>query len=256
MKTATHLFCVRLVAAASLFIFVAASASAQSDYTVIKVDDGGAITGTVKWSGPTPKAPKLSITKDASVCDPESHKVRDLERLEIGSDGGVANTVVFLKDITKGKAMDLPEAREHMDQKNCRYHRHVMGLMVGQPLQILNSDPTLHNIHATPASNQEFNTGQPIQGMKTNHTFTAKEVMVPFKCDVHGWMNAYAGVLDHPFFAVTGEDGTYSIKGLPPGTYTIAAWQEKMGSQTQSVTVAAKETKDANLTFKPAATGN
>jgi hypothetical protein len=132
----------------------------------------------------------------------------------------------------------------------------VMGLMVGQPLQILNSDPTLHNIHAVPTSNQEFNTGQPIQGMKTDHMFTAKEIMVPFKCDVHGWMNAYAGVLDHPFFAVTGEDGTFSIKGLPPGTYTIEAWQEKLGAQTQSVTVAAKETKDANFTFKPAATGN
>src|SRR6267154_491962 len=135
MKTATHLLCVRLVAAAFLFIFGASSASAQSDYTAIKVDDGGTITGTVKWSGPTPKAPKLPITKDASVCDPESHKVRDLERLEIGSDGGVANTVVFLKNITKGKAMDLPEARGHLDQKNCRYVPHIMLVPQGGNLE-------------------------------------------------------------------------------------------------------------------------
>src|ERR1700721_402996 len=126
MRTAKHLFCVRLVAAASLFIFCAGRASAQSDYPAIKVEDGGTITGTVKWSGPVPKAPKLPITKDASVCDPESHKFRALERLEIGSDSVFANTVVFLKDVTKGKAMDLPEARDNLDQKNSPYVPHIM----------------------------------------------------------------------------------------------------------------------------------
>ena len=97
---------------------------------------------------------------------------------------------------------------------------HVFGVQVGQPIEILNSDATLHNIHATPKTNAEFNTAQPIQGMKTTHTFTAKEadVVVPFKCDVHGWMNAYAGVLDHPYFAVTKPDGSFSIPNLPPGT--------------------------------------
>src|SRR5260370_16719284 len=110
MKTATHLLCVRLVAAAFLFIFFgASSASAQSGYTVIKVDDGGTITGTVKWSGPTPKAPKLPITKDASVCDPESHKFRDLERLQIVSDPGLPNTSLFLKHITTRNPIDLPQ---------------------------------------------------------------------------------------------------------------------------------------------------
>ena len=128
-------------------------------------------------------------------------------------------------------------------------------MRVGQPLVILNSDPTLHNIHAMPKGNTEFNTGQPIQGMKTMHTFDKPEVMVPFKCDVHGWMNAYVGVLDHPYFAVTGPDGSFTLKGLPPGTYTIEAWHEKLGTQTTQVTLGAKETKDANFTFKaPAAT--
>jgi hypothetical protein len=130
----------------------------------------------------------------------------------------------------------------------------VLGLMVGQPLQILNSDTTLHNIHALPSKNAEFNTGQPIQGMKTDHIFTAAETMIPFKCDVHGWMNAYAGVLPHPFFAVTAEDGTFTIKGLPPGTYTLAAWQEKLGTQTEKVTLAAKDEKEQNFTFKGAPT--
>jgi hypothetical protein len=135
----------------------------------------------------------------------------------------------------------------------CRYTPHVFGVRVGQPLDITNSDPTLHNIHATPKNNAEFNQGQPIQGMKTTKTFTTPEVMVPFKCDVHGWMNAYVGVLDHPYFATTGTDGKFSLKSLPPGTYTIEAWHERLGAQTQSVTIGAKETKEVNFTFKPAA---
>jgi hypothetical protein len=123
-------------------------------------------------------------------------------------------------------------------------------MRVGQPLQVLNSDPTLHNIHAIPKNNQEFNTGQPIKGMKFEHTFTAKEVMVPFKCDVHGWMNAYAGVLDHPYSAVTANTGAFELKTLPPGTYVIEAWHEKLGAQTQSVTIGEKETKEVTFTFK------
>jgi hypothetical protein len=101
-----------------------------------------------------------------------------------------------------------------------------------------------------PKSNQEFNTGQPIKDMVFKHTFTAKEVMVPFKCDVHGWMNAYAGVVDHPYFAVTDGSGRFELKGLPPGTYTVEAWHEKLGAQTQSITVGAKESKEANFNFK------
>src|SRR5205814_8913459 len=151
---------------------------------------------------------------------------------------------------------DIPSTPATIDQKGCRYHPHVFGMRVGQPLEIVNSDPTLHNIHALPKGNQEFNTGQPIQGMKTSHTFTAKEVMVPFKCDVHGWMNAYVGVLDHPYYAVTDKDGKFDLKTLPPGTYTIEAWHEKLGPQEQKVTIGEKETKEIAFTCKaPAAEG-
>ena len=145
------------------------------------------------------------------------------------------------------------------DQKGCHYSPHVFGVQVGQPIEIVNSDATLHNIHAMPKTNKEFNTAQPIQGMKTSHTFEAKEesVVIPFKCDVHGWMNAFVGVLDHPYFAVTKNDGTFSIPNLPPGKYTLAAWHEKLGTQTLEVTVAAKESKsDANFTFKAAGGAN
>src|SRR5207237_6466354 len=121
---------------------------------------------------------------------------------------------------------------------------------------IVNGEHSLHNIHAMAKGNQEFNNGQPIKGMKMTHTFTAKEIMVPFKCDVHGWMNAYVGVVDHPYFAVTDKDGKFDLPNLPPGTYTIVAWHEKMGPQEQKVTIGEKETKEIAFTFKaPAAEG-
>src|SRR6185295_3348805 len=112
------------------------------------------------------------------------------------------------------------------------YLPHVVGIQVGQPLEILNSDPTLHNVHAIPKQNKEFNFGQPNKGMKTARVFDKPEIMVPFRCDVHGWMNAYAGVVAHPFFAVSTADGSFTIKGLPPGAYTLEAWHERLGTQT------------------------
>ncbi|CUT00163.1 Carboxypeptidase regulatory-like domain-containing protein, partial [Candidatus Kryptobacter tengchongensis] len=113
-----------------------------------------------------------------------------------------------------------------------------------------NSDPLLHNVHAMPKKNKPFNIGQPVKGMKSYYTFTTPEIMVPFKCDVHPWMSAYAGVLDHPFFSVTDDKGGFEIKNLPPGTYTIEAWHEKLGTQTQTVTVKAGETKTIEFTFE------
>jgi plastocyanin len=143
----------------------------------------------------------------------------------------------------------VPSTAVVLDQKGCRYVPHVLGVQVGQPVEVLNSDPTLHNVHAVPMSNSEFNTGQPLQGMKRAHTFTAREVMVPFKCDVHPWMHAYIGVLDHPFFAVSGADGSFQLTGLPPGTYTIEAWHETLGARTQTVTIGAKETGNVAFSF-------
>ena len=176
----------------------------------------------------------------------------------VGEGGSLGNVFVYVQSGLTG-TFPAPTTPVVLDQKGCRYIPHVFGVQVGQPIEIVNSDPTLHNIHATPKTNTEFNTAQPIQGMKTSHTFTAKEadVVVPFKCDVHGWMNAYVGVLDHPYFAVTKADGSFSIPNLPPGTYTLAAWHERLGTQTQSITVAAKESKsDANFTFKAAGAAN
>ncbi len=146
-----------------------------------------------------------------------------------------------------------PAAPAVIDQKGCTYHPHVFGMVAGQSLDILNSDDTLHNIHSLPEKNESFNLGMPVKGMKYTKKFDKPEVMIHIKCDVHGWMSAYCGVVPHPFFSVTAADGTYAIKNLPAGTYTIEAWHEKLGTQTQQVTVGATESKPLAFTFKAGA---
>jgi hypothetical protein len=225
-----------------------------------KVDSAtaGELKGVVSLDGAAPKNPEIKMNADPVCVKQTSGSPQSQETFVVGTDGKtLGNVFVYIKDGLGNYVYDAPSGEATIDQQNCRYHPHVFGMRVGQKLVILNSDPTLHNIHAMPKGNTEFNTGQPIQGMKTEHQFTKKEVMVPFKCDVHGWMNAYVGVLDHPYYAVTAADGTFDIKNVPPGTYTIEAWHEKAGTVTQSVTIGDKETKEVNFTLKaPAAAAN
>jgi plastocyanin len=221
-----------------------------------KVDaaTAGEVTGTVTIDGVAPKNAAIKMNADPKCLAFNKNVPQFQETYEVGSDGkSLANVFVYVKDGLGNYVYDTPTEPVEINQEDCRYHPHVFGIRVGQPLQIVNSDDTLHNIHAMPKMNQEFNNGQPIKGMKMTHTFTQREVMVPFKCDVHGWMNAYVGVMDNPYFAVTGMDGKFDLKTLPPGTYTVAAWHEKMGTQEQKVTIGDKETKDITFTFKPVA---
>ena len=206
----------------------------------------GNVTGSIMLEGDAPAAEMIRMNSDP-VCVKQATDT-ETDYYVVGEGGGLGNVFVYVKSGLQGS---FPPASDTviLDQQGCRYTPHVFGIQVGQTLQIVNSDPTLHNIHATPVNNPEFNTGQPIQGMTFDRTFDNVEVMVPFKCDVHGWMNAYLGVLDHPFFAVSGSDGAFDISGLPPGTYEIEAWHEELGTQTQSVTVAEGGTADVSFTF-------
>ena len=229
------------------------SAAAPGGGAAGKVDaaTAGDVKGTVTLDGTAPKNEPIKMAADP-VCVKENPTPQFQETYMVGSDGkALANVFVYVKDGLGSYTYDMPTTPATIDQKECRYHPHVFGMRVGQPLEIVNSDPTLHNIHAQPKLNQEFNNGQPVQGMKMTHTFTVKEVMVPFKCDVHGWMNAYVGVLDHPYFAISDKDGKFDMPMLPPGTYTIEAWHEKLGTMEQKVTIGPSETKEITFSFKP-----
>lgn len=232
----------------------AAASSSSGGSAQVDAATAGTVAGTITVDGPVPANADIKMNADP-VCAKSVTTPQKMETYMVGADGkSLGNVFVYVKEGLEGRTFDAPATAVTIDQKECRYHPHVFGIQVGQPLEILNSDPTLHNIHAVAKNNREFNNGQPIQNMKTTHTFTAPEVMVPFKCDVHGWMNAYVGVLTHPFYAVSDMNGGFSLKGLPPGTYTIEAWHEKLGTMTQSVTIGEKETKNISFTFKvPAA---
>jgi plastocyanin len=210
---------------------------------------GGTITGKIKFTGTAPRNPVIDMSEEAA-CKAKYPTPPTEENVVAGPANALANVFVYVKSgVPAGQPFAAPATPVVLDQNGCRYHPHVLGIMVGQPLEILNSDPLLHNIKAIAKANRPFNVSQPSAGMKTTRTFSASEVMVNLECNVHGWMHAYAGVRPDPFYAVTGPDGSFSIKGLPPGTYTIEAWHEKFGTQTATVTIAGTESKTANFTF-------
>jgi len=159
------------------------------------------------------------------------------ETVIVNDNGTLRNVFVYVKEGVEGKTFEVPQTAVTIDQKGCQYHPHVFGIQIGQAFEIINSDATLHNIHSLAEKSKQFNLGMPIQGMKLNKKFDQPEIMVKLKCDVHPWMSAYVGVLPHPFFSVTGTNGTFEIKDLPSDEYTIEAWHEKYGTQVQQVTV-------------------
>ncbi len=207
------------------------------------------LKGVVKFKGEAPKPRLISMKADRQCDAMHGGKPVTAEDVVVNQNGTLKWVFVYVKEGVKGK-YSPPAEPVVLDQQGCLYHPHVFGIMVGQKLEVRNSDPLLHNVHSTPKKNKPFNIGQPVKGMKSYYTFTVPEVMVPFKCDVHPWMSAYAGVLDHPFFSVTDDKGEFEIKNLPPGTYTIEAWHEKLGTQTQTITVKAGETKSIEFTFE------
>ena len=222
-------------------------APAESAPAVDTANAGG-VKGVINYAGPDGDTP-IAMNADPTCASLHTTPVDTGKYLV--KDGKLGNVFVYVKTGLEGKSFPTPTEKKVLDQQGCQYHPHVMGLQVGQALSIKNSDATLHNIHSLPKSNAEFNQGQPIQNMEFDHTFDKAEVMVPFKCDVHPWMNAYLGVLDHPYYAVSGEDGTFSIDKLPAGTYTLEAWHEELGTATQQVTVAANQTADVTFDFQP-----
>lgn len=196
----------------------------QASYQVISVEDGGTIRGTVKWQGALPHLLPSEINKDTQICDPQNQKHRDLERLLVGPNSGIANTVVFLRNITRGKAMDLPVARRTLNQRNCRYEPHVLLVPVQQTLTVKSSDPVLHTVHMSGSA--DYNLPFTTQGQEITRPMT-REGVVSLRCNAgHVWMNGEMIVAQHPYYAVTDQEGNFELTNVPPGDYEIVAWHE------------------------------
>jgi len=197
----------------------------------------GEIKGRVKFIGKGPKAKRIRMDADP-VCAASHKEAARAESFIVDANGNLANVIVYLKGVKyDGKA---PSNEVIIDQKGCVYSPHVLGVQAGQPVKILNSDATMHNIHGLPKVNKEFNFGMPKSLKEKSIVFDKSEDVFVIKCDVHPWMKSYTQVFDHPYFAVSGTDGSFSIPNVPDGTYEAVAWQERLGDKnklTQSVTV-------------------
>lgn len=228
----------------------AASSAAAPAAAATPIDPATAasVSGTVNFDGAAPKAAKIDMSQDPAC------KGMNMAENVMASGGKLSNVFVYVKEGLGSRTFDAPKEAITLDQSGCKYHPHVMGVMTGQTIKIVNSDPTTHNIHPTPgqgSGNREWNESQPTQAAALEKTFGREEIMLPVKCNQHPWMRMFVNVVKTPFYAVTGPDGKFEIKGLPPGDYTLAFVHEKMGEQTMKVTLAAKDSKTVDATFKP-----
>lgn len=214
--------------------------------------DEGTITGKIIYDGAVPTPKKIDMSQDANCASAAGDKSAD-DLLVV--DGKLANVFVYLKGGPTDKfSFPTPSDAVVLDQQGCRYHPRVLGIQTNQPFKVTNSDNTTHNIHPSPKTNLEWNQMQAQGAPPIEKKFARPETLIPVKCNQHPWMKANVGVLAHPYFAVSGKDGSYTIKNVPPGTYTLVFWHETKGEQTQSVTIAAKESKTQDMTFKGGAT--
>jgi hypothetical protein len=226
----------------------AGSNTGQTATPVVTKPATATIKGTVKYAGAPVTNPKIKMGADP-YCERANAKPAFDESTIVGPNGELENVFVYIKSGLEGQTFPTPTTPVEFDQHYCTYHPHIFGIMTKQELVIINSDTTLHNVHAAPVNSAEFNVGMPTPGMRITKKFTKPEIMVHIKCEVHPWMSAYAGVLDHPYFAVAGKGGTFELPKLPAGTYTLAAWHEKLGEQEQQVTVGENGTVDVVFNF-------
>jgi plastocyanin len=227
------------------FVFSAAllalPVSSMAAYQAGDVKDGGSVSGTVKFKGTAPAPKKLDVSKDKEVCA----KTPKLDQSLVVNNGNLANAVVTITDIQKGKKIEVKKVT--LDQKGCEYQPHVLAFPAGSTVEILNPDGILHNIHSYSKVNSPFNQAQP-KFKKTLPVKIDKPEAIEVKCDVHSWMQGWLVATENPYFGVTDNSGNFKLTDVPPGNYTVEVWHEKLGKNTQKVTVKAKE--DAKVNFE------
>jgi hypothetical protein len=221
--------------------------------TVPAVDEASAatVTGKVGFTGEKPKLAILDMSATPACARAHAGAPPRSEEVVVNDNGTLRYTFVWVKSGLPDRQWPTPSGTVTLDQKGCMYGPHVVAVMTGQNIEIKNDDPTNHNIHPLPKVNQEWNESQPPGSDPKMRSFAREEAVppIPVKCNVHNWMRAYIAVVSHPFYAVTGEDGTFTIKGLPPGSYTLQTWHEKYGTKEMPVTVAAKESKTVDFSY-------
>ncbi|HEX6133326.1 MAG TPA: carboxypeptidase regulatory-like domain-containing protein [Longimicrobiales bacterium] len=221
-------------------------------YTV-PADSAAVIAGVVHFEGTAPTPEPIDMS-DEPTCVEKHPEGPAHRRVVVNDNGTLRNVFVWVREGLGDRRFGAATDQKVIDQTGCMYEPHITGVQTGQALVFRNSDGLLHNVNAQPEANRPFNISQPTN-MDSERTFSQPEVMIPLRCDVHGWMEAYVGVVDHPYFAVTGEDGSFRIENLPPGDYTIEAWHEQYGTQTAQVSVAAQQTGETTFTFNAGMAG-
>ena len=219
-------------------------------FRIVRVNAAGetVVKGTVKFSGTAPKPVRVDMSDDPK-CSKLHPGGATVASIVTDAKGGLDDTVVYISEGVPQQNYDPPSEAVTLQQKGCLYEPRVIAVQTGQKVDVVNADNTTHNIHPIPKNNREWNKSQP-PGVPIEETFAREEVSIPVKCNVHPWMKGYIAVFKHPYFAVTGKDGTYEIRGLPAGSYTLQAWHDGLDPVTQHITVGAGETKGADFTLK------
>jgi plastocyanin len=227
------------------------SAKKETPQAYFKPDPAtvGSVSGTVIYHGKIPPHKKVDMSEDPQCSSLHKTPVYD-DSIAASRDGSLANVFVYVKHGLEGKKFETPKEPVTIDQKGCWFIPRVMGIQTGQTFQVTNSDPVTHNIHPRPHFNREWNQSQGPGEPPLERHFMSPDIMVRIKCNIHSWMHAWVGVVDNPYYAVTGADGKFDLQNLPPGNYTVEAWQENFGTQQQQVTISPKGTSAIQFTFE------
>jgi len=237
----------RLIFTAVVAVGLLASVSADA-YEGGDVANGGTISGKALFLGDVPARPAIDVTKDKEVCGATEH-LSDL--LVVSANKEIKDVIVSIVDIETGKAIEIPAANPTLDQNGCVFTPHVICVAAGTTVDILNSDSVTHNVHTYPEENSAVNKAQPPSLKKIGlETEFGEEDPMKVSCDYHGWMSAWIGIFEHPYYAVTGDDGSFTLSNIPAGAYEVKAWQEDLGELVKTISVKAGETTTENFEFK------